>query len=265
MPLHYDTHEKVVEPEEPLRRRRPLLHPSRWPVVAGLATISVAAFLPWETVRNPGLRPSQTNGLDNYDAPGAQLFVFAAATLVLAALPVVASSRLRIVQLLPALLGICTLIIGIEQYQSYAIVGMQAGAHRGEVALEGGLWSSIAGALLVAIGGVLTSALIGRDRPAYRDFGQLPSKASILRPAVAVFAGLSLAVGATILLIPVDGGLNTFLSMALVIVLAPTLTYAAYTLLTTVSGGWRVRPARQATEPDHTRYMRKSGPSKDGG
>jgi hypothetical protein len=265
MPLDYDTYGKVVEPEEPLRRRRPLLHPTRWPSVAGLATISVAAFLPWKTVTFPGFPPTQTNGLDTYDAPGAQLFVFAAAALILAALPAVASSRLRIVQVLPAILGMCTLVIGVEQYQSYAIVGMQPSPQRGEVVLEGGLWASIAGTFLIAIGGVLTSVLITRDRPAYRDFGQLPSKASILRPVVAVVAGLWLAVGATVALIPTDGGLNTFLSMVLVIVLAPTLTYVIYVLLGSVSERWAARAAGQVAEPDHTRYMRKSGPSKDGG
>jgi hypothetical protein len=264
MPLDYDTHGEPVEPDEPLLRRRPLLHPSRWPIVAGLAMILVAAFLPWRTVTFPGFRPTQTNGLDTYDAPGAQLIVFAAAALVLAALPVVASSRLRIVQLLPAILGICTLIIGVEQYQSYAVVGMQASPQRGEVALEGGLWASIAGTFLIAIGGVLTSVVIGRDMPAYRDFGQLPSKASILRPAVAVVAGLWLAVGATVATIPIDGGLNTFLSMVLVLVLAPTVTYVIYVLLGIVLERWAARSAGRQTEPDHTRYMRKSGPTKDG-
>jgi hypothetical protein len=265
MPLDFDTSQKVVEPEEPLRRRRPLLHPSRWPIVAGLIVISVAAFLPWETVRFPSLRPSQTNGLDNYDAPGAQLFVFAVATLVLAALPVVASSRLRVVQLLPAILGASTLIIGVEQYQAYAIVHMQPGPYRGEVVLEGGLWSSIAGSMLVGAGGMLTSVLISRDMPAYREFGQLPSKASILRPVIAVLAGLWLAVGITVALIPINGGLNAFFSMVVVVVLSPTLVYAIYTLLNAVSERWSVRAARRVPEPDHTRYMRKHGSPKDVG
>ncbi len=37
-------------PPEPLLHRRPIMHPSRWPILAGFGLIAVAAFLPWQTL-----------------------------------------------------------------------------------------------------------------------------------------------------------------------------------------------------------------------
>jgi hypothetical protein len=185
---------KVEDAPEPLRLRRPLLHPSRWPVAVGLAMVVPGIFAPWREIAYPVGRPDITTGTSGGDAPGLQVLVFAAATALVCALPSVAGSRTRTVQLLPLLGGATALLVAIRSYLTTAPGGPGDLAQSSRIVVEWGMWAVLGGSALIALGGLATTLIIARDRPLVAEPWEPKPDLSFAPPLIAALTGFALAV-----------------------------------------------------------------------
>jgi hypothetical protein len=214
---------------EPLRLRRPLLHPSRWPVAVGFVLVAIGVFAPWQLIVYPlGLR-QVINGASGGDALGLQVLLFAAATTVVCALPAVAGSRTRSVQLLPVLGAALTAIIAIR---SYVAVAPRVGdpSQSSDVTVQWGMWLVLAGSGLIAAGALATTLVIVRDRPLAAEPWEPKADLSFVRPLAAAVAGFVLALAGAELFVSVVPG-TTQLAVPLLFIGTVVAAICLYGLL----------------------------------
>ena len=187
---------------EPLRLRRPLLHPSRWPVAVGFVLVAVGVFAPWQEIVYPlGLR-QVINGASGGDALGLQVLLFAAVTTLVCALPAVAGSRTRSVQLLPVLGAALTAIVAVRSYVAVAPREWDP-SQSSDVTVQWGMWLVLAGSVLIAVGALATTSMIVRDRPLAAEPWEPKADLSFVRPLVATVAGFVLALAGAELFVSV--------------------------------------------------------------
>lgn len=144
-------------PEEP----SPLRHPVRLLAAAGAATVVAGVLLPWIDYGVDASHAS-ANGLTG-DTWGILAAVTACGLVAALASRSAARSQARWVQLVPALLGLATLVfyydasLGAQQLaDSYRLSGYQ-------VTMSVGLGVLLLGSVLCAAGGVASSALVWRN------------------------------------------------------------------------------------------------------
>ena len=228
--------------DEPLRLRRPLLHPSRWPVAGGFALVAVGVFAPWQEIDYPLGLKQVINGASGGDALGLQVLLFAVATTVVCALPSVAGSRTRSVQLLPMVGAALTAIIAIR---SYVAVAPRVGdpSQSSDVTVQWGMWLVLAGTGLIAVGALATTVIIVRDRPLAAEPWEPKADMSFVRPLVAAVAGFVLALAGAELFVSVVPR-TTQLAVPLLFigtVVASLAIYGLLGLLGEVAASWRRR------------------------
>jgi hypothetical protein len=187
---------------EPLRLRRPLLHPSRWPVAAGFALVAVGVIAPWQEIAYPMGLKQVINGASGADAPGLQVLLFAALTTLVCALPAAAGSRTRSVQLLPVLGAAATVILAVRAYLAVSPRAWDP-SQSSQVIVEWGMWSVLAGTALIAVGGLATTLTIVRDRPLAPEPWEPKADMSFVRPLVAALTGFVLALAGAELFVSV--------------------------------------------------------------
>lgn len=244
---------------EPLLHRRPILHPSRWPILAGLALIVVAAFLPWQTLLWTGLPHETLTGMSGWSAPGMELILFSLATLGLAALPVIAESRVRVVQCLPAILGVAVLLITAGQYRQMVEGADTPG--RPAAVVEWGFWVALLASGVVALGGLTTSIAIWRDRPARHSVGLRPAALlSMLTPVISFVGGLAVGIILAVAATPVMGNAGGAGAPAVVLVGTIVGAIAIFRLLNSVWPSNEKAPRRRSEPgsdlPDLERVQR---------
>jgi hypothetical protein len=231
----------MSQASEPLRRRRPLFHPSRWPAIVGAVAITVGTYLPWRTTVYPEGPPDVMTGTNTWDAPGQVLVVMAGLALVACALPQVARSRTRVVQLLPAVLGAVPAILAAEDYQQLAPQGL-ASAASSNVTLEPGFWVCVVGSVGVALGGVATSAVVIRDNPRLARARGWEMDPAAFRPFLAVTIGIIGGVAATVALVPALGPLGGLAAPVLAVIFTAGISLFVNAVL---EAFWPDREARE--------------------
>jgi hypothetical protein len=171
-------------------------------VVVGFAMVVLGVFGPWQEMLDPVGFTEMTNGVSGGDAPGLQVLVFAAATALVCALPAVAGSRTRSVQLLPALGGAFAFIVAVRSYLAVAPKDIWDPSQSSQVVVEWGMWSVLAGSALIALGGLAITLIIVRDRPLAPELGEPKADLSFVRPLVGAVIGFVLAVAGVELVVP---------------------------------------------------------------
>ena len=220
----------IPDDREPLRLRRPLLHPSRWPVVAGFVMVAIGAFAPWQVMVDPlGFR-EVINGASGGDALGIQVLLFAAATMLVCALPAVAGSRTRSVQVLPVLGAAATLILATRSYLTVAPSGIWDPSQTSQTVVEWGMWLVLAGSAMIALGGVATTAIIVRDRPLSPEPWEPKADLSFVRPLISVLTGFVLALAGVEVYVSLQPQ-NTHLAVPILFVGTVVITFGVYGLL----------------------------------
>jgi hypothetical protein len=197
---------------EPSRRRRPLaslvLAPSRVVVGVGAVVAVVASLLPWAQGVAPGVYgtgPVTFSGLGGA-GDGFTLIVLATGAGLLTMHEAPATSRVRTVRLLPALLLVLAAATWINGYRGAqaAVEGWQRSG--GIVGLAPGLWLAAAGIALMAAGTLPLLPPLIRWQPAEGDPSGLltfsPTEvvatvAGILGVIVGGAAGVAVAVSLT--------------------------------------------------------------------
>jgi hypothetical protein len=164
-----------------------LVQPTRWPIVIGLALVSVCSFLPWETIRYDNGTTLVHSGIDESSAVGFQLILAGAVTLVASATGWVTQSRDRLVQLAPALFGAATFLLCLGKYRLLA-TDLSAWD-----SIELGFWLSLIGSAAVGAGGGLVSLLIARQRQVQHYYPPVSVGHRLLIPVAAAAAGLVLS------------------------------------------------------------------------
>jgi hypothetical protein len=221
--------------------RSPLLRPSRWPVLAGLIAIGVGIAMPWQTMIYPSGGPVVRTGLSGFGAPGLQILVFAIPAALAAGLRTVADSHTRTVQLLPALLAGCVLVLTIEAYRDVAPADVWDPS-RGQIVIEGGMWTVLAGAVAMALGGVSTSLSIIRANPLWREPWEPPVDLSFVPWVVSAGLGFAISVVGAVVI----GQLNPMLSPFVVIGGSIVATLVIERLWRAAAAAWR--PGRAAPD-----------------
>lgn len=214
---------------EPLRLRRPLLHPSRWPVAVGFAMVAVGVFAPWQEMLYPMGLKQVINGASGADALGLQVLLFAAATTLVCALPAVAGSRTRSVQLLPVLGVVATVIVAMRSYLAVAPKAWDP-SQSSQVIVQWGMWLVLAGSALIAVGGLATTLIIVRDRPLAPEPWEPKADLSFVRPLVAALTGFVLALAGVELFVSVVPR-TTQLAVPLLFIGTVVATFGVYGLL----------------------------------
>ena len=187
---------------EPLRLRRPLLHPSRWPVAVGFVLVAVGVFGPWQEIVYPMGLKQVINGASGGDAPGLQILLFAALTTLVCALPAAAGSRTRTVQILPVLGAAATVIVAVRAYQAVAPRAWDP-SQSSQVIVQWGMWLVLVGSGLIAVGGLTTAIVIVRDRPLAPEPWEPKADLSFVRPFVSALMGFVLALAGVELFVSV--------------------------------------------------------------
>lgn len=139
----------------------------------GVALVVVAAFLPWESFLDAADVTHTRGGWDGA-ADGFTGVLFALGMLIAVRAQGVQSSRIRAVQLLPAILGLACLFIaldGLQASRAHLDGIVQQGSSGG---LEPGIWLFVLGALLAASGGLLASLVVARTNPPLREINPEP-------------------------------------------------------------------------------------------
>lgn len=144
----------------------PLRHPARLLAVAGAAIVVVAVLMPWVDY-SVGTVHASANGLTG-DTWGVFSLAIAGGLVAVLASRTAAGSQERLIQLLPAILGLAGLVIdydarlGAEQLaDSYRATGYSA-------SLSAGLEVLLLGSILCALGGLASSLVVWRATAAAR-------------------------------------------------------------------------------------------------
>jgi len=161
----------IEKPVSPPRRRSdgwdlpgepsPLRHPARLLAAAGAVVVVVGVLVPWIDYGVDTFHAT-ANGLTN-DTWGILAGVIAGALVVVLASRSAAGSRARWVQLLPAALGLASLVV---YYDASLGAGQLADSYRQsgyQVNMSIGLGIILLGCGLCAVGGVASSALVWRS------------------------------------------------------------------------------------------------------
>jgi len=231
---------------EPLRRRRPLFHPSRWPAAVGFAMVAVGVFGPWQEMVYPMGFRKVINGFSQADALGMQVLLFAAVATLACALPGVAGTRTRSVQLLPVLGAVMTFILAIRSYLAVTPKAWDP-SQTDQVLVEWGMWSVLAGSALLVLGGLATTVIIVRDRPLIPEPWEPKADMSFVRPLVSGLIGFVLALAAVELMVSLRPGL-TLLAVPLLLIGTIVATLGLYWLLgftAEATSARRHRPSRR--------------------
>ena len=145
-----------------------LRRPDRLLAAVGVGVVAVAAFLPWVTsVDVKGV--SQVLGGFDGAADGFIEFLIGAGLLAVLASRGAQTSRVRTVQLLPAILGSVCLLIALDAVRAAQahLDAIQLQGGRGE--LQPGLWLLVLGASVAACGGLVASVRVARANPPSYD------------------------------------------------------------------------------------------------
>lgn len=152
---------------EGLRRAARLL------TAVGVGMVGVAAFLPWVTTVDVNGVSLVLGGFDGAADGFTELLVGAGLLAVLASRGA-QTSRVRTLQLLPAILGSVSLFISLDALRAAqahldAVRGLGG---RGE--LEPGLWLLVFGASVAAGGGLAATVIVSGTNPLSHDASQPP-------------------------------------------------------------------------------------------
>lgn len=146
----------------------------------------------------PSGGPVVSTGLSGFSAPGLQILIFAVPAALAAGLRTVADSRTRSVQLLPALLGGCVLLLAVQAYRDVAPTNAWDPSRGKSVVVEAGMWTVLAGAAAMALGGVLTSLAIMRTRPLWGEPWEPAADLSFVPWVAAAGLGFAASVAAAV-------------------------------------------------------------------
>ncbi len=150
-----------------------LRRPARLLATVGIGMVAVAAFLPWVTTVDVNRVYLVLGGFDGAADGFTELLVGAGLLAVLASHGA-QTSRVRTLQLLPAILGLVSLFIALDALraaQAHLDGVRQAGGH-GQ--LEPGLWLLVLGASVAAGGGLVATVIVARANPLSHDASQPP-------------------------------------------------------------------------------------------
>lgn len=150
-----------------------LRRPARLLTAVGVGMVAVAAFLPWVTTVDVNGVSLVLGGFDDAADGFTELLVGAGLLAVLASRGA-QTSRVRALQLLPAILGSVSLFIALDALraaQAHLDAVRQLGG-RGE--LEPGLWLLVFGASIAAGGGLGVTVVVARTNPLSHDASQPP-------------------------------------------------------------------------------------------
>lgn len=150
-----------------------LRRPARLLTTVGVGMVAVAAFLPWVTTVDVNGVSLALGGFDDAADGFTELLVGAGLLAVLASRGA-QTSRVRTLQLLPAVLGSVSLFIALDALraaQAHLDTVRQFGG-RGE--LEPGLWLLVFGASVAAVGGFAATVVVARTNPLTHDASQPP-------------------------------------------------------------------------------------------
>jgi hypothetical protein len=162
-----------------------LRYPVRLLAIVGVGTVAVAVFLPWVTTVDVNGVHLVLGGFDGA-ADGLTELLVGAGLLAVLASHGARTSRVRTLQLLPALLGLVSLFVALDALraaQAHLDGVRQAGGH-GQ--LEPGLWLFVFGAAVALGGGLGASVVVARANPLSHDASQPPvlDRELVLRIAV---------------------------------------------------------------------------------
>jgi hypothetical protein len=148
-----------------------LRRPARLLATVGVGMVAVAAFLPWVTTVDVNGVFLVLGGFDDAADGFTELLVGAGLLAVLASRGA-RSSRVRTLQMLPAVLGSVSLFIALDALRAanaHLDAVRQLGGH-GE--LEPGLWLLVFGASVAAGGGLAATFVVARTNPLSHDASQ---------------------------------------------------------------------------------------------
>lgn len=163
-----------IEPGQADRVIQRLRHPARPLAIVGVGMLAVAAFLPWVTTVDVNGVYLALGGFDGA-ADGFTELLLGAGLLAVLASRGARTSRVRTLQLLPAILGLVSLFISLDALraaQAHLDGVRQVGGH-GQ--LEPGSWLLVLGASLVASGGLAATVSVARANPLSHDPSQPPA------------------------------------------------------------------------------------------
>jgi len=150
-----------------------LRRPARLLAAVGAGVVAVAAFLPWVTTVDVKGVSQVLGGFDGAADGFIELLVGAGLLAVLASRGP-QTSRVRTVQLLPAILGSVSLFIALDALRATQahLDAVRLLGGRGE--LEPGLWLLVFGASVAAGGGLAATVMIARTNPLSFDASEPP-------------------------------------------------------------------------------------------
>jgi hypothetical protein len=162
-----------------------LRRPARLLATVGVGMVAVAAFLPWVTTVDVNGVYLVLGGFDGA-ADGLTELLVGAGLLAVLASHGARTSRVRTLQLLPALLGLVSLFVALDALraaQTHLDAVRQVGGH-GQ--LEPGLWLFVFGGAVALGGGLGASFVVARANPLSHDASQPPvlDRELVLRIAV---------------------------------------------------------------------------------
>jgi hypothetical protein len=198
-------------------------------VAVGFVLVAVGVFAPWQEMVDPMGFREVINGASHADALGLQVLLFASVTTLACALPGVAGSRTRSVQLLPVLGAAATVILAIRAYLAVAPNAWDP-SQSSQVIVEWGMWLVLAGSALIAVGALATTFIIVRDRPLAPEPWEPKADLSFVRPMVAALTGFVLALAGVELLVSVVPR-TTLLSVPLLFIGTVVAIFGVYSLL----------------------------------
>ncbi len=142
--------------------RQLLARPTRLLTLAGVGLLVAGVLLPWADIRSP-FSVEKIDGLSGA-GDGATAFLLAILLLAVIASPPASTSRTRIVQALPGILGVGTFLVAIIVVR---ILGAREQAFAASEHLDvlPGLVLLFAGSALASLGGVATSVSVARAHP----------------------------------------------------------------------------------------------------
>jgi hypothetical protein len=150
-----------------------LRYPARLLALVGVGIVAVAAFQPWVTTVDVNGVYLQLGGF-NDAADGLMELVVGAGLLVVLASHGAQTSRVRTLQLLPAILGLVCLFIALDALRAAQVHldgVLRVGGH-GQ--LESGLFLLVFGASVALAGGLGSSLVVARANPLSPDASQPP-------------------------------------------------------------------------------------------
>jgi hypothetical protein len=175
-----------------------LRYPARLLAIVGVGVIAVAAFQPWVTTVDVNVVYLQLGGF-NDAADGLTELLVGAGLLAVLASHGAQTSRVRTLQLLPAILGVVALFIALDALRAAQVHLDAVRQNGGHGQLEPGLFLFVLGASVALAGGLGTSLVVAQANPLSPDASQPPvfDRAFVARILVGV-AGFLVGMGVTV-------------------------------------------------------------------